>query len=115
VEPRSPGWTRWNRRPPARPVPRRAAVASAWPKLAALALAIGVWQAFVSAGAKPDYVLPGPVAVGAGCGAGAPPDLWQGIALTGRRALVGYAAAVAVGLLLDCGRPGPGARAALAR
>ncbi len=75
--------------------------ASAWPKLAALALVVGVWQAFVSARVKPDYVLPGPLAVGAElCDQLHRQQLWQGVALTGRRALVGYAVAVTVGLLL---------------
>ena len=31
-----------------------------WPKLAAAALLLAVWQAVVWSGWKPDYVLPGP-------------------------------------------------------
>jgi NitT/TauT family transport system permease protein len=31
-----------------------------WPKVAAIVLALGVWQAVVWSGWKEDYVLPGP-------------------------------------------------------
>ena len=31
-----------------------------WPKLAAVAIALGAWQAVVLTGWKPSYVLPGP-------------------------------------------------------
>ena len=34
--------------------------AGLWPKLAAAALLLAVWQAVVWSGWKPDYVLPGP-------------------------------------------------------
>ncbi|MCW3841373.1 ABC transporter permease [Micromonospora yasonensis] len=72
-----------------------------WPKLAALAIAIGVWQLVVWSGWKPPYSLPGPVTVGqellrqAGGG-----QLWQGIATTLRRAALGYVFSVGVGLLV---------------
>src|SRR5437879_12203068 len=36
---------------------------SLWPKLVAIALALGLWQVVVSVGWQPDYVLPGPGAV----------------------------------------------------
>jgi NitT/TauT family transport system permease protein len=36
---------------------------AAWPKLAALAIALGLWQLVVWSGWKPTYVLPGPAAV----------------------------------------------------
>ena len=34
-----------------------------WPKLAAVALGLAVWQAVVWSGWRPDYVLPGPLPV----------------------------------------------------
>src|SRR5438094_68457 len=34
-----------------------------WPKLAAVALGLGIWQVVVWSGWKPDYVLPGPLPV----------------------------------------------------
>ncbi|MGC5021502.1 ABC transporter permease [Micromonospora sp. DT47] len=75
--------------------------AATWPKLAALAIAIGLWQLVVWSGWKPPYSLPGPVTVGEELlrqvgGA----QLWEGLATTLRRAAVGYVFSVAVGLLV---------------
>jgi NitT/TauT family transport system permease protein len=75
--------------------------ASTWPKLAALGIAVALWQAVVLTGWKPEYDLPAPAAVLGELGhqvRGG--QLWQGIALTLRRAAVGYLVSVAVGLLL---------------
>ncbi|MGW0436310.1 ABC transporter permease [Micromonospora sp. NPDC003197] len=75
--------------------------ASTWPKLTALGLAVLAWQVVVWSGWKPEYALPGPVTVGRDLGGYlVDPALWNGLATTGRRAAVGFAAAVAVGLLL---------------
>lgn len=75
-----------------------------WPKLAALALAVGVWQAVVWSGWKDPWALPGPAVVFADLGHYlVSPALWDGLATTARRAAVGFAAAVAVGLLLGLG------------
>jgi NitT/TauT family transport system permease protein len=69
-----------------------------WPKLAAVALVLAAWQVVVWSGWQPDYVLPGPgpvlqrLAQDLG---NANFDL--GIAVTLRRALVGYGIAVAIG------------------
>lgn len=72
-----------------------------WPKLAALALAIALWQAVVWSGWKDPWALPGPAPVFADLGHYALSSaLWDGLATTARRAAVGFAAAVAVGLLL---------------
>ncbi|KAB1912304.1 MULTISPECIES: ABC transporter permease [unclassified Micromonospora] len=72
-----------------------------WPKLAALALAIALWQAVVWSGWKDPWALPGPAPVFADLGHYALTSaLWEGLATTARRAAVGFAAAVAVGLLL---------------
>jgi NitT/TauT family transport system permease protein len=69
-----------------------------WPKLAAVALALGVWQVVVWSGWQPDYVLPGPVPVFERLAQ----DLGNrnfdlGIAVTMRRALIGYAIAAVIG------------------
>ncbi|TDB71982.1 ABC transporter permease [Micromonospora sp. KC723] len=75
--------------------------AATWPKLAALALAVAIWQLVVLSGWKPPWSLPGPLVVGeellrqAGSA-----QLWDGIAVTLRRAAVGYVFSVAVGLLV---------------
>ncbi|WP_319459457.1 ABC transporter permease [Micromonospora sp. RTP1Z1] len=75
-----------------------------WPKLAALALTIGLWQAVVWTGWKDPWALPGPGVVFADLGHYlVSAALWDGLATTARRAAVGFAAAVAVGLLLGLG------------
>ncbi|MEU7974985.1 ABC transporter permease [Micromonospora sp. NPDC049089] len=78
--------------------------AATWPKLAALAIAIAIWQAVVWTGWKDPWALPGPGPVFADLA-----DyflsqaLWDGLATTARRAVIGFTAAVAVGLLLGLG------------
>ena len=72
-----------------------------WPKLAALALFIAAWQVVVWSGWRPDYVLPGPVPVfqrlfedlGR-------PDFYAGVAITLRRAVLGYVVAIVIGSVL---------------
>ncbi|WP_431943926.1 ABC transporter permease [Micromonospora marina] len=72
-----------------------------WPKFAALALAVAIWQAVVWSGWKEPWALPGPAVVFGDLGTYALSSaLWEGLATTARRAAVGFAAAVAVGLLL---------------
>ena len=69
-----------------------------WPKLAALALFIAAWQLVVWSGWGPDYVLPGPLPVFQRLSEDlSRPDFYAGVAVTLRRALVGYAIAIAVG------------------
>jgi NitT/TauT family transport system permease protein len=74
---------------------------AAWPKVAALALALFAWQVVVWSGWRPSYVLPGPVEVGRRLveelGDG---EIWRAVGTTLRRAGVGFALAVAVGTLL---------------
>src|ERR1700716_1685263 len=66
-----------------------------WPKLAAVALGLAVWQAGVWSGWRRDYVLPGPLPVFQRLGQDlSQPDFWIGVGVTMRRALVGYAIAV---------------------
>ncbi len=72
-----------------------------WPKLAALALFIAAWQVVVWSGWRPDYLLPGPLPVFQRLSE----DLSQsafyaGVAVTLRRAVVGYAIAIAIGSLI---------------
>ncbi|MFI5832506.1 ABC transporter permease [Micromonospora sp. NPDC051300] len=75
-----------------------------WPKFAALALAVALWQAVVWSGWKEPWALPGPAVVFADLGHYLVSSaLWEGLATTARRAAVGFAAAVAVGLLLGLG------------
>jgi NitT/TauT family transport system permease protein len=69
-----------------------------WPKLAAVGLVLGAWQVTVWSGWQPDYVLPAPLPVFQRL----TQDLRDanfdlGIAITMRRALSGYAIAVAIG------------------
>jgi NitT/TauT family transport system permease protein len=69
-----------------------------WPKLIAIVIALGIWQAVVSLGDWPPWVLPGPAEVlprlAEEVQSGA---VWQSLAITMRRALVGFAMAVVVG------------------
>ncbi|WP_328370520.1 ABC transporter permease [Micromonospora zamorensis] len=78
--------------------------AATWPKLAALAIAIGIWQAVVWTGWKEPWALPGPGPVFADLADYFMSQaLWDGLATTARRAVFGFAAAVVVGLLLGLG------------
>ena len=85
--------------PPAGPA--RARWRKVWPKLAAVALAVLVWQLVVWSGWRPSYVLPGPGTVFSSLR-----DLlsggqfWSAVATTLRRALVGYALAVMIGVVV---------------
>jgi NitT/TauT family transport system permease protein len=81
-----------------RPPRLRRIVNGAWPKLAALAIALGAWQLVVWSGWKPVWLLPAPLTVFG--------ELWKeflagdlvaAVAVTLRRAAVGYALAVLVG------------------
>ncbi len=72
-----------------------------WPKLAAVALFLAVWQIVVWSGWRPDYVLPGPIPVFQRLGQDlGQPDFYAGVAVTMRRAFVGYAIAVVIGSVL---------------
>jgi len=74
---------------------------SSWPVLAAIALAVGVWELVVLSGWKPDYVLPGPRDVfpqlWSDLKSG---DFWAGFGLTMRRAALGFALAIVVGVAI---------------
>ena len=72
-----------------------------WPKLAAIVLALAVWQAVVWSGWKDDYVLPGPgkvlPALGDLVGSG---KFWRAVGITMRRAVTGYALALVIGSVI---------------
>lgn len=79
----------------------RQAWSTLWPKLAAIAIALFIWQAVVWSGWKDDYVLPGPDKVlpalvdllGTG-------KFWTAVSITMRRAITGYALALVIGSLI---------------
>jgi NitT/TauT family transport system permease protein len=72
-----------------------------WPKLVAIAIVVGAWQVVVWSGWRPDYVLPGPVAVFQRLADDlSHADFYVGVAITLRRALFGYVIAAAAGSAL---------------
>jgi NitT/TauT family transport system permease protein len=69
-----------------------------WPKLAALAIAVAIWQFVAWSDFKPDYVLPDPATVGRELAdqiAGA--ELWRAIGTTMRRAATGFTLSIVIG------------------
>ena len=86
---------------PERPHGARRVWSWLWPKLAALALFIAAWQLVVWSGWRPDYVLPGPLPVFRRLFEDlSQPDFYLGVGVTLRRALVGYAIAIAIGSVI---------------
>ncbi len=72
-----------------------------WPKVAAIALALFAWQLVVWSGWRPTYVLPGPATVLSRFWSDlGEADTWKAIATTLRRAAVGFALAVFVGVVI---------------
>jgi NitT/TauT family transport system permease protein len=65
---------------------------STWPKLAALAISLGLWQLIAISGLRPSYVLLGHRLVTA--------DLWKAVGITMTRGVVGFAIAAVLGLML---------------
>jgi NitT/TauT family transport system permease protein len=75
--------------------------ASAWPKLLAIALVLGLWQLVFLSGWRPPFVLPSPATVLATLGAMVgTPEFWQAVATTLQRALVGFGAALLIGTVV---------------
>jgi NitT/TauT family transport system permease protein len=74
---------------------------AAWPKLAAIAIALGSWQVVAISGWRPSYDLPGPAPVFAELthqlGTG---DFWTAVAITMTRGIIGFTLAAAIGLTL---------------
>jgi NitT/TauT family transport system permease protein len=80
------------------PLPRRLWAAT-WPKLLAIAIVLGVWQAVVMSGWRPTYVLPGPIDVLARLWHDlGTVELWSAVAITLRRAVWGFALSVVIGV-----------------
>ncbi len=72
-----------------------------WPKVAAVAISLFLWQLVVWSGWKPEYVLPGPVPV--------LQELWRGLTegnlvkatfITLQRAIFGYGVALVIGVVI---------------
>jgi NitT/TauT family transport system permease protein len=75
--------------------------AGTWPKVLALVLVIGAWQALFASGWKDPWVLPSPLTVWEDLASYvATPDYWQAIGITLQRAVTGFALSVAVGSAL---------------
>lgn len=72
--------------------------AQTWPKLAAIAIALGIWQLVVWSGWKPTYAFPGPGTVlPRFVEELASSVTWRAIGTTMRRAFVGFGIAILVG------------------
>jgi NitT/TauT family transport system permease protein len=75
--------------------------AATWPKLLALAIFLGIWQAVYLSGWREPWLLPSPAEVFANLGEAVQTAyLWHAIGTTLWRGLVGFAAAAAIGLVL---------------
>jgi NitT/TauT family transport system permease protein len=83
-----------------KPLGRRLARA-VWPKLLAIGIVLAVWEAVVLARIWPDYLLPGPAVVLSELAAGfVDGTLPLAIAVTMRRAIIGYLLAAIIGILV---------------
>ncbi|HEV8276327.1 MAG TPA: ABC transporter permease [Streptosporangiaceae bacterium] len=75
--------------------------AAVWPKLLAIAIVIGVWELVYLSGWKSAAILPSPAAVFSDLWAQAHHALlWQAIATTLRRAVIGFGMALVIGVVL---------------
>jgi NitT/TauT family transport system permease protein len=85
----------------ARPGGGRRLWTATWPKVAAVVLALALWQAVVWTGWRDDFVLPGPDQVlPALLSMVATGEFWTAVGVTLRRALAGFAVALAVGTVV---------------
>jgi len=74
---------------------------SAWPKLAAVAMALVVWELVVLSGWQERFVLPPPYEVFETLGELATTDrFWVAIATTLRRAVIGFSVAMGIGTVV---------------
>ncbi len=72
-----------------------------WPKVAAIAIALGLWQLVVLSGWRPEYVLPAPATVFERLGELiADGTVFDALRVTGERAIYGYGAALVIGVTL---------------
>jgi NitT/TauT family transport system permease protein len=74
--------------------------ASTWPPLAAIAILLGLWQFVVILELKPPWVLPGPATVIPRLSEDLGGNLPSAIATTVRRATIGYALALVIGMAI---------------
>jgi NitT/TauT family transport system permease protein len=75
--------------------------AAVWPKLLAIAIVIGVWELVYLSGWKSAAILPSPAAVFSDLWAQAHHVLlWQAIATTMRRAVIGFGMALVIGVVI---------------
>jgi NitT/TauT family transport system permease protein len=75
--------------------------AATWPKVAALGIALAIWELVVLAELKPPWTLPGPLPVFQELWQNLhTAELWEGLVTTGRRAAMGFAAALVIGLAI---------------
>lgn len=84
---------------PPKPNPLKRVWANLWPKLLAVAFALGIWQIVVWSGWKPDYVLPGPLPVFKTLFSDLDVIL-EGLSTTMQRAAIGYALALVIGIVV---------------
>lgn len=85
---------------------KRAAViwGAVWPKLAAVALILIVWQIVVWSGIREEHALPGPSkALGELAQDLKTTEFWGAVITTIRRAFLGFVLAIAIGTLLGVG------------
>ncbi len=72
-----------------------------WPKLMATGLGLFIWQLVVWSGWKPEYVLPGPLAVFQTLGEMiADGAIGEALVITMQRAVIGFAVAVVIGVIV---------------
>ena len=77
--------------------------AGVWPKLLAIAIVIGIWELIHLSGWK-NNILPGPAAVFSDLWAQLHHALlWQAIGTTLRRAVIGFALAIIIGVIVGPG------------
>ncbi|MGW5876027.1 ABC transporter permease [Nocardiopsis terrae] len=75
--------------------------AATWPKAVAVVIVLAAWQAVVWSGWRTEYVFPGPDRVlPALLNEVTDPAFWSAVQVTMRRALVGFALALAVGVVV---------------
>ncbi|WP_113702783.1 ABC transporter permease [Nonomuraea lactucae] len=75
--------------------------AAAWPVASAIAIVLAAWQLVVLAGWWPEYVFAGPLTTLADLGNRlGEAEFYQAVLVTMRRAVVGFALAIAVGLVV---------------
>jgi len=83
-----------------RPLPRRL-WSAAWPKLAAIAIGLTIWELVVASGWRPEYVLPPPEKVWEALKAEAESGaLWSAMQTTLRRAAIGFTMALLIGVVV---------------